>query len=245
VKPTFLNFVRFASAAIFFLLVGCGPPSDQPVLGSVFQIEGSGTITGKAGPSKSRPLSRDERFAPGDEIRLQRESVAVLCLTPGIYLRCLGETHLRIEELSVSKDGDETGNAMNTRRAAIRLEQGRVHVFLPPAGPSRACLRINSRRGTLTTKAGSLISIALTADSMRVLCARGELAWDEPPSASTTIGAGYFSDWRSKGGAAEEPSLAADDPKAQGEIMALLDSAQAIAELENAARSAPAPWRRQ
>ena len=241
-----MNFIRFASSvSVSFLLVGCGPPSDQPVLGSVFQVEGSGAVASKAAPLKPRPLTRDEKLSPGDEVRLERESVAVLCLTPGIYLRCLGETHIRIEQLSVAKDGDETGNAMYMRRAAIRLESGRVHVFLPSAGPSRASLKITSDRGTVSTKAGSLASIAFSADAQRVLCARGDLAWTEPSTLSMNIAAGYFLERRSDANAGAVPRLAADDPAAQGEIMALLDSAQAIADLETAARNSQAPWRRQ
>jgi hypothetical protein len=243
-RNTYVNLARSVPLLFSFLLFSCGPPKDQAVLGSVFQIEGTGTISGKAAPSKTRRLSRDEKFAPGEEIRLRGESVAVLCLTPGIYLRCFRETYLGIEALSVSKDGDETGNAMHMRRAAIRFEEGRVHVLLPAAGPSRADLRVHSRFGTLSAKVGSLFSITLKGDSMRVLCARGELTWSESPSGSTTLGAGYFSDRRSGEDSAVGPRLAADDPAAQGEIMALLDSAEAIANLETAARNAPAPWRR-
>ena len=238
-----MNFVRFAALFFPFLLLGCGPLKDQPVLGSVFQIEGSSTISGRAESSKNRPLSRKDRFAVGDQIRIGGKSTAVLCLTPGIYLRCFEQTHIRIEELSISKDGDETGNAMNWRRAAVRFEDGRIHIFLAPAGPSRATIRIDFRRGMLTAKAGSLFSITFNGDSMRVLCVLGELNWSEPPSGSTTIGAGDFWDRPPDARGGSDPKSAADDATAQEEIMALLDSARAIAELENTARNAPAPWR--
>jgi hypothetical protein len=245
VKPISANLLRFTALFSSFVVVGCGPPKDQPVLGSVFQIEGSGTVSGKSDSRESRALSRDDNLAAGGEIRLQADSVAVLCLTPGIYLRCLGETRIRIEALSISKDGDETGNAMYMRRATFRLEGGRVHVFLPNAGPSRANLRIDSPRGILTMKAGTLASISLTPDSARVLCARGQVDWSEASSDSINIGAGYFVDHGNTALAGREPVSAADDAAAQVEIMALLDSADAIMDLENKARNAPAPWRRQ
>jgi hypothetical protein len=239
-----VTFSRFGPLLSCFLLLGCGPPNDQPVLGSVFRIEGSGTISERADSSNARALSREERFGAGDQIRVGDDGVAVLCLTPGIYLRCFKETYVRIEALTVSKDGNETGNAMNTRRASVRFEEGRGHFFLPAAGSSRADVRIDSRRGTLSARAGSLFSITLKGDSMRVLCARGELNWSGSAAGVTTIGAGYFSDRGSDAGGTRDPSSAADDASAQEEIIALLDSSQAIAELENAARDAPAPWRR-
>jgi hypothetical protein len=245
VKPISANLLRFAALFSTFILVSCGPPKDHPVLGSIFQIEGNGTISGKSDSTKSRTLSRNDNLTAGDEIRLQANSVAVLCLTPGIYLRCFGESHIRIDALTISKDGDETGNAMHMRRATIRLEAGRFHVFLPDAGGSRGDLRIDSPRGTFAAKAGTLFSLSVAADSARVLCARGEIDWKETPSGSTKIGAGYFLDRENTSPAPGEPTLASDDPAAQMEIVALLESADSIMELENTARNAPAPWRRQ
>jgi hypothetical protein len=239
-----LNFLRFAGLFCSFLLLGCGLPADQPVLGTVFQLEGRVIIGDTTDHSTKRPARRGDTVAAGDEIRVESQSSAVLSLTPGIYLRCFEETHLGIEELSVSKDGDETANAMNWRRAAVRFEAGQVDFFLPAAGPSRTILRIDSRHGALSAKAGSLFSITLKNDSMRIVCARGEVSSIEERSASTTIGAGYFWDRQPEPDPASKPGLAADDATAQAEIMTLLDSAQAIIEVEEAARNAPAPWRR-
>jgi hypothetical protein len=237
---TSVNPWRFLPLLCSSLLLGCGPPKDQPVLGSVFELAGSGTVGRKAEPANTRQLARGDTFAPGDEIRLQGESIAVLSLTPGIYVRCYGGADVAIEQLSIAKNGDETGNAMHMRRAAVRLEGGRLHILLPTAESSRADFKVHSRFGTLNAKAGSLFSVTLNGDSIRILCARGEVNWSEPPGGSTKISAGYFSDRR-----AADPSSAAEDAVAQAEIMALLDSAQTIADLETAMRNAPAPWRKQ
>jgi hypothetical protein len=239
-----VNFIRFAGLFCSFLLLGCGPPADQPVLGTIFQLEGTVIIGDTTQSPTKRPTGRGDTVAAGDEIRVGRKSSAVLCLTPGIYLRCFEETHLRIEALTVSKDGDETANAMNGRRAAVRFEEGRIDFSLPAAGPSQTILRIDSPNGALSAKAGSLFSITVKDESMRIVCARGEVSSIEADSAATTVGAGYFWETQREPDPPSKPGLVADDATAQAEIMRLLESAEVITELEDAARNAPAPWRR-
>ena len=237
------KFARPEFLLISFLLCGCDPGDIQPVLGSAFQVQGAATISRSRGTQdmKPRSFSTTEKFSAGDTIHLEKESSAVLCLTPGIYVRCPGETQLGIDELTISKDGDDTGNAMHERRAAVHCDNGRLHVFLPIAGASAAQLRIQSRSGTFTAKAGALFSVALADNSVQVVCLRGEVYWNEGPAFSATIPAGHF--WRRTGDSLEGPKLAAEDATAQQEVMAVLESVQIMADLEDAARKAPAPWR--
>src|SRR5207253_36502 len=104
-------------------------------------------------------------------------------------------------------------------------------------------LKIDSPNGALSAKAGSLFSVTVKGESIRIVCAHGELTSIEPHSASTTLGPGYFWSRRREADPASKPGLAADDATAQAEIMRLLESAEAITEMEEAARHAPAPWR--
>jgi hypothetical protein len=236
-----LKFARPEFLLFFSILAGCDPQANHPVLGTVFQVQGTATITDNAQGSKPRPLSAGLEFSNRSDIHLERESEAVFSLTPGIYLRCFGESNLRVEKLTISKDGDETGNAMHTRDAVFHFDKGRVHVFLPISGKSQAKLKIQSLLGTVAAKAGSLFSVSQTGASIRVLCADGELNWSEQPSFSATIRSGYFLD-RGRGAAAESKP-ASEDPSAQEEIMALLESSRTILDLEQKTRNAPAPWR--
>lgn len=239
-----MNFMRFAALFFSFLLLGCERPGYYPVLGSLFQIEGSGTITGRAEASRSRILSREAKFAAGDEIHLQGESVAALCLTPGIYLRCFGETRVGIEALSVSKDGDELGDAMKSRRALIQLHGGRIHAFLPREGTAPCELKINTAGGTIVATAGSLFSVALEGASIRVLCLRGELSWSDRTAFTASILPGYYCDRKLSDNTVANVLPASENAEAQNEVLMALDSAQNLDDLENAARRAPAPWRK-
>jgi hypothetical protein len=194
-------------------------------------------------PDRSRPLSARGSFAAGEEIRVPAESSVALCLIPGIYLRCIGPARVKIDDLRVYKDGDETGNSMNMRRGAIRLGDGRFHVFLPRDGSARAELKIETEVGTLIANPGALLSVTHTSESIRVLCVRGVVNWDtRTPGAS--IAAGYYCE-RKFASLAEAPVLpASEDSAAQAEVMAALDSADALTEVETKLRNSPAPWRK-
>ncbi len=121
-----------------FLLSSCGRNDGEPVLGFVFQVEGTAAFNPIAQPDRSRPLFTGGQFSAREEKHLLTESSAALCLTPGIYLRGFGPAGMEVEDLRVSKDGDETGNSMKMRRAVVRLGEGRFHFFLPRAGSARA-----------------------------------------------------------------------------------------------------------
>jgi hypothetical protein len=224
-----------------FLLSTCSRNDGESVLGSVFQVHGTAVASKRTEADRPRPLSAGSQFAAGDDIRFLADSSGTLCLTPGIYLRCFGPSRLQIEDLRVSKDGDETGNAMKSRLATIRLGEGRIHAFLPSAGSARPELKITSEAaGTIIANSDSLFSVVPTSESIRVLCIRGELNWSK---AAGSIVAGFYCDWKFKG-ATPEILPASEDAAAQREVIAALDSAQHIEELETAARNAPAPWRK-
>ena len=147
---------------------------------------------------------------------------------------------MRIEKLSVAKDGDETGNAMNLRQASVELREGRVHAFLPTAGPSRAELTMHTSAGTLVANAGSLFSVKLDGELIHVLCLRGEVRW--AGSASVTIQAGFYIERKLNEQGDATPRPASEAASAQLEVLEALDSAKTIAELEETARNAPKPW---
>ena len=227
------------------LLSACSRNDGETVLGSVFQVEGTAVASQRTEADRSRTLSAGIQFAAGDEIRVLTESSAALCLTPGIYLQCFGPARLQIEKLRVSKDGDETGDAMKSRLATIRLGEGRIHAFLPRAGAARSELKINMEAaGTIVASPDSLFSVVLTRESIRVLCIRGELSWSRPPASSTSILAGYYCERKLSDHAVADVLPASEDAAAQREVTAALDSAQYLDELETAARNAPAPWRK-
>jgi hypothetical protein len=224
-----------------FLLSACDGGAEHAVLGSVFEVEGTAFVGKGAEAGRSPPLRAGGHFAEGDEIRVLADSSATLCLTPGIYLHCFGPSLLQMERLRVSKDGDETGDAMKLRVATVRLKEGRIHAFLPLAGSARTELKINTETtGTIIANPDSLFSVVSKGDAIRVLCIRGELTWSK---AAGPISAGFYCDWKF-GGATPEILPAAEDAAAQADLIAALDSAQHIEEVETAARNAPAPWRK-
>ena len=185
-----------------------------------------------------------DSFSAGDEIRVLAESSAALCLTPGIYLRCFGPARLQIEDLRISKDGDETGDAMKSRLAAVRLGEGRIHASLPRSGTAPSELKIDTELGMIVARADALFSVVLNRESLRVVCLRGEVSWNHAPAFSASIQAGYYCERKLSDLEATDVLPASEDAAAQAEVSATLDSAQSVGELEAALRNALAPWRK-
>lgn len=226
------------------LLSACSRNDGESVLGSVFLVQGTAVASQRTEAGRSRPLRAGNQFAEGDEIRVLTDGSATLCLIPGIYLRCCGPSRVQIEDLRVSKDGDETEHAMKSRLATIRLHEGRIHAFLPGAASVRSELKINTAAGTIIANPDSLFSVVATHESIRVLCIRGELRWSKAPASSTSILEGFYCERKLSDETVADILPASEDAAAQREVIAALDSAQYIEELETAARNAPAPWRK-
>jgi hypothetical protein len=225
-------------------LCGCSRNDGEPVRGFAFRVEGTAVVSDRPETNRSRPLSAGAQFSAGEEIRVPAEGSAALCLTPGIYLRCFGPARVQIDNLRVSKDGDEMRNAMNSRLAAIRLNEGRIHAFLPALGSARTKLQIQTEAGTILANPGALFLVARKPESIRVLCVHGEVSWIDPPASSTPIEAGYYCERKLREEGATDALPASEDATAQGEVAAILDSANYLDEIESATRNAPAPWRK-
>jgi len=138
-----------------------------------------------------------------------------LALIPAALAQVSGNSEIKIEQLRIVKDGNQTDGGMRDRSARIQLSQGKITVLLSRSDKSASQFFINSRHVTISADSDCLFRVLTDDTTTRITCARGKIyasAGAQPPVA---IGAGYFQQWPST---RPEPVAAADDETAQIDI---------------------------
>jgi hypothetical protein len=158
--------------AAVVLLSSCGEGITRSVSATI--LETRGTVRAKSGPD-SQFGSAEPGLALGAGALLQTDEAAQadLALLPNILARILSRTDLTINGLKLSKDGNETGDAMIARRAEISLGEGAI--FLKHRRPpgSFGSLLVKTPHASITANSDCLIYIETTPRRLRVICVRG------------------------------------------------------------------------
>ncbi len=183
------EFLFAAALALSLAVVSCRPLFHREVSGIVLQVEGRVEASTK---DKSFRLTNQSRLYPGTLIDVPAGDRVDLKLLPGILVEGTGESQIQIEQLRLSRDGDETIRPMIAREATLRLTHGTLLLSVGRA-PTHSRLRVVTPFGTLTTGAGRVCKLTVTAAGGRVLSVRGINSFAPvsggPP---VQVGAGFF-----------------------------------------------------
>ena len=229
------------------LMAACQRDHGYAVLASVFKVEGHATFH-HSGPKSQTDevLSSRSRLAASDIIELRDESTAALSLIPGIFIEVQPHTILKIEELRVSKDGNETADGMQSRSAIIRLQQGAIRARLPNHGAGRVRLRVKTGAGAVAAGRNSLFSLRVDGDSMRIVCVRGKVTWQtKPGSRPMLLPPGNFIDAKFDGNTPAESKSVSRNVEAESEADAIIGTSGFLDDLTAKERNELVPWRRQ
>ncbi|MEY2540953.1 MAG: hypothetical protein QOI22_555 [Verrucomicrobiota bacterium] len=225
------------------LVSGCEKFEAREVMATVFFARGNAVAgDGQQISKKSHPIAVGSSIPVGNQIQTSRDTVVALSLIPGISIEVESETDLGIEHLRIAKDGDAMVDAMRSGFALIRLKNGVIRASLLQMGSSRCEFQVQTKQGTVIARPGAIFSLRADAETLRVICLRGETSWrDSHDSSFHQIPAGYYRDYTS--GRAGSLLIALEDPRVAEEAVAALDTASFLESLELLARNAPAPWR--
>lgn len=156
------------------LLSSCGEGITRSV--SATLLDTRGTVRVKSRPD-SEFVSAAAGLALGAGALLQTDEAAQadLALLPNTLARTLGRTDLSIDNLKLSKDGNETGDAMIARRAEISLGEGAIFLrHRRPAG-SFGTVLVRTSHGSITSNADCLLYVETSPQRLRVICVRGQV----------------------------------------------------------------------
>ena len=220
-----------ASLALFLICAlassGCWSGISKEVVATVLSIRGEVLCVSK-GSTNFRAVDSNTKLAPGSIVRTSSDAEFNLRLVPGALVQISGDSELKIEELRITKDGNETGDAIRERVARVELSRGGMIVLFE----GFARFTIKTRDATISVLPSCLFRLDVDQSRTRVTCIRGKLYVAPQNDESVVVDAGHFREWPSPSGAMP----AAEDRQAQADTTATLQAARQLQELDAAQR---------
>src|SRR6266496_5045044 len=149
---------------------GCSKGINQATAVTVFSVKGK-VVFGNAERNDFQPFTLKSRMHDGDTVRSPNGALVDLALIPGAFAELSGDSEINIEELRVTKDGNETAGGMRDRSARIRLNRGKIIVLFTPSDRSETRFTVNAGRVTINPDSDCLFSIWTDGTKTRVTCA--------------------------------------------------------------------------
>jgi hypothetical protein len=141
------------------------------------------------------PLKRDSHPGRADIAEISGASRTALALLPNLLVQLDHGARMEIIRLTVTKDGNETGNAMLGRNAEVKLTAGRM-VASHDWGNARARFSVITPQGELLTTSNALFCLEADETKTRLTCASGSVDF-KPRGADgfTTVAPGFVGEW--------------------------------------------------
>jgi hypothetical protein len=206
--------VAVCIAVCLLLANGCSKNISRATAATVFSVRGN-VVFGNPERNNFEPVTLKSRIHDNDTVRSADGASMDLALIPGGFAQLSGDSEIKIEELRIVKDGNETAGGMRGRSARTRLVRGRIIVLLTPSDRSESQFTISVRQLRVTSDSDCLFSIQTDGRTTRVTSAKGTINVSTDAQPQITIPAGYFQTWPS---ARTKPVAAADDPIAQIDV---------------------------
>jgi hypothetical protein len=217
-----MRFVSFSNVLAFcFCLLGngCSKGITRATAATVFFVRGN-VVFGNAERNDFQPVTSKSKIHGGDIVRTSDGASINLALIPGAFVQVSGNSEIQIEDLRLTKDGNETAGGMLDRRAWIRLNRGRIVSLFSQSDKNASEFRVTTGQVTLRPDSDCLFSVWTDGITTRATCGRGEVSTSADAQPPLKIADGYFSQWPT---ASKEPIAATADAGAQMDIKTALD----------------------
>ena len=218
-----MHFALFGSVlALCFCLLGagCSKGVTRATTATLFFVNGK-VVFGNAERNQFQPVTPTSKIQDGDTVRTSEDAAINLSLVPGAFVQLSGNSEMTIEELRLTKDGNETAGGMLARRARMRLNRGKVSILFSRPERSTSHLAVTTNQSTITPDSDCLFSVWTDGAVTRVTCGRGEVIASGNGQSMIKIAAGYFHQWPA---ASKEPIAATADATAQMDIRTSLEA---------------------
>src|SRR4029434_3433408 len=209
-----MRFVSVSSVlALCFCLLGngCSKGITRATAAAVFFVRGN-VVFGNAERNDFRPVTSKSKIHAGDTVRTSDGASVNLALMPGAFVQLSGNSEIKIEDLRLTKDGNETAGGVLDRRASIRLNRGRIVSLFSYSSTSASEFNVTTGQVTLRPDSDCLFSVWTDGTTSKVACGRGEVRASADMQPSVEIAAGYFFQWPT---ASNEPIAASAHHSAQ------------------------------
>jgi hypothetical protein len=216
-----MRFASFGSVLALCFLVpnGCSKGVTRATAATVFFVRGN-VVFGNAERNDFQPVMSKSKIHTGDIVRTSDGASINLALIPGAFVQLSGNSEIKIEDLRLTKDGNETAGGMVDRRAWIRVNRGRIVSLFSESDKNASEFRVTTGQVMLRPDSDCLFSVWTDGTTSRATCGRGEVSAPAGAQLPVKIAAGYFSQWPT---ASKEPIAATADAGAQMDIKTALD----------------------
>jgi hypothetical protein len=218
-----MRFASFGNVLVLSVCLagnGCSKGITRATAATVFFVKGN-AVFGNAARNDFQPVTPKSKIRGGDTVRTSDGASINLALVPGAFVQVFGNSEIKIEELKLTKDGNETAGGMLDRRARIRLVRGKVSILFSRSDTGGSHFSVATTQATLEPDSDCLFSVWTDGTTTRATCGRGEVTGSAAAQPPVKIAAGYFQQWPT---ATNEPIAATADANAQMEIMASFEA---------------------
>ena len=216
-----MRFVSFSSVlalCVCLLGNGCSKGITRSTVTVVFFVKGN-VVFGNAERNDFQPVTPKSKIHAGDVVRTSDGASINLGLIPGAFIQLSANSEIKVEDLTLTKDGNDTAERMIDRRAWIRLNRGRIVSLFTQSDRTASEFGITTGQVTLRPGSDSLFSVWTDSTTSRATCVRGEVSASAGAQPPLKIAAGYFAQWPT---ASKEPIAASADASAQRDITTAL-----------------------
>ncbi len=203
---------------------GCSKGISRATAAAVFSVKGR-VVFGNAERNDFQPVTLKSRIHSGDTARSADGASIDLALIPAALARLSGDSEIKIDELSITKDGNQTAGGMRDRTARIRLNRGRVIVLFVPTDRSGSQFAVTTGQLTIKPDSDCLFCVWTDGKTTRLTCAKGKITAAADAQTPVTIAAGYFQEWPTM---RKAPVPATEDAAAQIDITESLEAEQRL-----------------
>ena len=118
-----MRFVSFSGVLVLCLCVlenGCSKGITRATAATVFFIRGN-VVFGNAEKNDFQPVTARSKIHAGDTVRTSDGASINLALMPGAFVQLSGNSEVKIQDLRLTKDGNETEDGVLDRSASVQL----------------------------------------------------------------------------------------------------------------------------
>jgi len=226
----FASFRTFLALSLCLLENGCSKGITRATAATVLSVKGD-VVFGRAERNQFQPVTSSSKIRGGDIVRTSDGAAINLVLVPGAFVQVSGNSEIKIEELSLTKDGNETTGGVLDRSARVRLSRGRMSVLFSRSDTGGSQFALITKQTIISPDSDCLFSVWTDGSITRSTCARGELSGASDGQTPVRINTGYFHQWPT---AAKEPLAASAERDTQMDVMVSLEAEKEL--LDQAAR---------
>jgi len=213
------SFSSVVALTVSLLGNGCSKEITRSTVAVIFSVKGN-VAFGHAERNDLQPVTPKSRIQAGDVVRTSDGASINLALISGVFVQLTENSEIKIEDLRLTKDGNDTADRMVNRRAWVRLNRGRIVCSFSQSDKTASDVAIATGQMTLKPASDCLFSIWTDGTTSRATCERGEVSASADAQPPLKIAAGYFSQWPT---ALKEPIAASSDAGAQMDITIALN----------------------